>query len=65
MIDEWPGLETHLEIEGKTKQDMEEGLGLLGLKGKEIGDVSVNDLYKKKGIILHDIKILKFEDVKK
>jgi adenylate cyclase, class 2 len=61
-IDEWPNLEPYIEIEGRTKKDVEKGLEMLGLKGKEIGDVSVNDLYRKKGIILHDIKELKFED---
>jgi len=64
MIDTWPKLKPHLEIEGKTKEKMEEGLELLGLKGKEQGDISVNQLYEEIGIHLHSIKKLKFEETK-
>ena len=64
MIDEWPGLEPHLEIEGKTKIDMEKGIELLGMKGKESGDISVIELYAKKGINLHNIPELRFENFK-
>lgn len=65
MIDVWPKLKPHLEVEGKIKEDMEKGLELLGLKGKEVGDISVNKLYEEIGIHLHSIKELKFEDFEK
>lgn len=64
MIDTWPKLKTHLEIEGKTKEKMEEGLNLLNLKGKEQGDISVNQLYEEIGIHLHSIEKLEFEETK-
>ncbi len=65
MIDEWPGLKPHLEIEGKTKKAMERGVELLGFKGKESGDISVNDLYKEIGVELHKLPMLRFEDFRK
>lgn len=65
MIDTWPGLKPHLEVEGKSKEKMIEGLTLLNLNGKEKGDISVNSLYEEIGVHLHSIESLKFEDFKK
>lgn len=62
MIDEWPGLKPHLEIEGKTKAALTKGIELLDFVGKDSGDVSVNKIYKDElGIDLHSIQKLTFE----
>ena len=61
MIDTWPKLKPNLEIESTSIKGVEKGLKLLNLKGKEIGDVSINNIYKKVGIDLHSISELKFD----
>jgi len=60
-LDTWPMIPTFLEIEAKNKEDIEKGLDLLGLKGKESGHLGLINIYKKYGIDLHSHKEIKFE----
>jgi len=59
-LDTWPMIPAYLEIEGKDPNAVKKGLKMLGLNGKEIGDVSTVDVYEKHGINLHEIKHLSF-----
>lgn len=61
-IDEWPQLEKYIEVESSSIEKVNEGLKLLGLEGKDIGNVSVVDLYKEKGIDLNSFEEFKFEN---
>ncbi|PIN81092.1 class IV adenylate cyclase [Candidatus Woesearchaeota archaeon CG10_big_fil_rev_8_21_14_0_10_32_9] len=62
MIDEWPGLKPHLEIEGKTKEALTKGITLLEFTGKDSGDISVNKIYKDElNVDLHKIERLSFD----
>ena len=60
-LDTWPNIPTHLEIEGKTYEDVNKGLKLLNLENKDVGNISVLDIYSKHNIDLHSIKTLKFD----
>ena len=59
-LDTWPGIPTYLEIEAPSIERVNEGLKILGLEGKEIGNVPVYHVYTKYGIDLHSIDWLKF-----
>lgn len=61
-IDTWPHIEPYMEIEASSKDKVAEGLELLGLIGKDVGDLDVGILYEKKGIDIHAYEELKFED---
>lgn len=60
-IDSWPQIPTYLEIESKSKEKVKEGLEILELTEKDIGNASIVKIYNKYGIDLHAIKVLKFE----
>lgn len=59
-IDTWPHLKPHLEVESFNKEKVLEGLKLLDLEGKDIGNLTVVELYEEIGINLNDIRELKF-----
>lgn len=59
-IDSWPKIEPYLEIEGKSEEKVKEGLKLLKLTGKDVGNMSVVNIFAKYGIDLHNTKELKF-----
>ena len=59
-IDEWPRIPTLLEVESTSKEKVKEGLKLIGLEGKDIGDEGVLEIYAKYNIDLHGIKKLTF-----
>lgn len=59
-LDTWPIIPTMLEIEGKCAKDVQKGLKMLDLEGKEIGHVGHKNIYAKYGIDLHSYKELKF-----
>lgn len=61
-IDTWPMLDPVMEIESSSNERVREALNMIGLKGKDIGDVSWNTLYDNIGIHLHDVKSLKFKE---
>lgn len=56
----WPKLKTFIEIEGKSKEEVEKGLELLGLSGQDVGDYDVAKLYKEIGIDMNSIAELSF-----
>jgi len=60
MIDTWPGLPPYLEVEANSEEKVLEGLHLLGLKGCDVGNLSVNDICARYGKNLHGCKELKF-----
>lgn len=60
-IDHWPKIQPVLEIESSSEEKVSEGLELLNLKDKSAGDLDVKEMYKRNGIDLHSIKVLKFD----
>jgi len=61
-IKRWPMIPPALEIEGKSQEDVVKGLEMLDLSGKDVGHLGWKRIYKKYGIDLHELKILKFEE---
>ena len=59
-LDTWPMIPTFLEIEAKSEKEVNEGLELVGLKGKDSGHIGTIAIYDKYGIELHSMKELKF-----
>jgi len=59
-ICKWPKLNTFLEIEGKTKDEVINGLKLLQLDGKDSGDYDIAKLYAEIGVDMNSITELKF-----
>jgi adenylate cyclase class 2 len=60
-IDTWPKIPSHLEIESSSEEKVLEGLRLLGLEGKDVGNLSIVEIYFKYGIDLHSFKEVKFD----
>jgi adenylate cyclase, class 2 len=59
-IDTWPKIPSHLEVESSSEEKVHEGLKLLGLEGKDVGNLGIKDIYKKYGIDIHSFKRLTF-----
>lgn len=59
-IDTWPGLSPLLEIEASSEKRVREGLAMLGLAGKDIGNVCMKDVFKMKGIDLDTVREMRF-----
>ncbi|MFC2135460.1 class IV adenylate cyclase [Bacteroidota bacterium] len=59
-IDEWPQIPVLLEIEGTSEEKVKEGLKLLGLEGKDIGNIGTLEVYSKHNIDLHGVNKLTF-----
>jgi len=59
-IDTRPMIPTYLEIEAPRKEQVEKAIKILGLEGKDVGDMWMIELYEKHNINLHDHKVLKF-----
>lgn len=59
-IDTWPKIPPYLEIESYNEEKVREGLVLLNLGNKDVGNLSVKDTYKKYGVDIHSFKKLKF-----
>ncbi len=59
-IDSWPMIEPYLEIESSNQEKVIEGLRLLGLEDKEVGDLDIVEIYKPLGINPNDYPELKF-----
>jgi adenylate cyclase class 2 len=60
-IDTWPKIPSHLEVESFSEEKVLEGLRLLGLEGKDSGNLSIKDIYLKYGIDLHSFNAIKFD----
>lgn len=56
----WPKLNTFLEVEGNNTEDVNKGLALLNLVGKDVGDYDIAKLYEEIGIDMNSISELKF-----
>lgn len=59
-IDSWPMIPTYVEIEGKNEDEVLKTLNLLELPKDKVTTLDVDSVYKKYGINLKDIKVLKF-----
>lgn len=59
-IDSWPKIPAYLEIESHNEEKVKEGLALLSLENKAVGNLSVVGVYQKYGIDLHFFKNLRF-----
>lgn len=59
-IDTWPGIPTYMEIEGEDEEDINGILNLLGYSIKDTVSCTVDDVYKKMGIDILNIRELKF-----
>lgn len=61
-IDSWPHIPPYLEIESTSVEKVQEGLKLLGLEGKDVGDKDIKEIYAENGINIHSYAELKFDD---
>ena len=59
-IDTWPRIKPYLEIEAKSKVELQVALKLLDLEGKDVGDKDVMRIYEDAGINLHGFTEMKF-----
>jgi len=60
-IDFWPKIPAYLEVEGKSIEEVEKIVKLLGFTMDQTTAVSTNKVYAKYGIDLHSFKELKFD----
>lgn len=60
-IDTWPKLSPYIEIEGKDKNDIENILSILGYSFKDTISCTVDEIYKKIGLDVNNMKELKFQ----
>lgn len=59
-IDTWPRIPSYLEVEGSSKQEVEEMLSLLEVSKEKVTTLDVQSIYEKYGITLSEIKELTF-----
>lgn len=59
-IDFWPMIPAYLEIEGKSAEDVQKAVKLLGYGMSQTTSIRVGQVFKKYGIDIHDFKELKF-----
>ena len=59
-IDSWPMIPTYVEIEGKNEEEVMKTLELLDLPKDKVTALDVDSVYKKYGIDLKNVKVLKF-----
>lgn len=59
-IDSWPMIPTYVEIEGKNEEEVMNTLEILELPKDKVTTLDVDSVYKKYGIDLKVIKVLKF-----
>ena len=59
-IDSWPQIPPYLEVESTSEEKVKEGLSMLGLDGKDAGNLSVKKVYQNYGLDLHSFEKLKF-----
>ena len=59
-LDSWPNLPTYLEVESDSVKGVQRGLTLLGLVGKDIGNLPVWEIYQMSGVDIHVFPELKF-----
>lgn len=58
-IDHWPMIRPHLEIEGPSEVEVKGLIKRLGIRGKDVGNVSVVRIYAEEGIDLNSFKELR------
>lgn len=61
-IDSWPLIPTYVEVEGKNEDEVINIVKKLGYDINDMVTLSVNDVYRKYGYELDDIKELKFKE---
>lgn len=59
-IDSWPMIPIYVEIEGKNEEEVMNTLEILELPKDKVTTLDVDSVYKKYGIDLKVIKVLKF-----
>lgn len=59
-IDTWPGIPTYVEVEGKSEEDLENILSILGYKMKDTVSCTADEIYEKYGKSMFDNRELKF-----
>ena len=59
-IDSWPMIPTYLEIEGKSKEQVEEMIEKLEIDKNKLSLDKVSEIYKRYGIDIHNYKNFKF-----
>lgn len=59
-IDFWPRIPVYIEVEGKSPEEVEEIVKLVGFEMDQTTSMSVKDVYAKYGIDIEIIKELKF-----
>ena len=63
-IDTWPGIPTYVEVEGKSQEDLENILNILGYKMTDTVSCTADKVYEKYGLSMFDNRELKFDNYK-
>ncbi len=63
-IDTWPGIPTYVEVEGKSKSDLEIILNKLGYSIADTISCTADEIYEKYGLSMFDSREIKFENYK-
>ena len=61
-IDTWPMIPTYLEIEGKSKEQVEGMIEKLEIDKNKLSLDKVSEIYKRYGLDIHNYKNLKFKE---
>ncbi len=59
-IDTWPMIDPFLEVESNSIEKVQEGLRMLELEGRDVGDKDIKVIYEEQGINIHSYVELKF-----
>ena len=59
-IDFWPKIPPHLEIEGNSKEEVENVVKILGFTMEDTTSIGIEKVYQKYGINIHEFKELHF-----
>jgi len=63
-IDTWPGIPTYVEVEGKSEEDLENILNILGYKMSDTVSCTADEIYEKYGLSMFERREIKFDDFK-
>lgn len=61
-IDTWPGIPAYVEVEGKSKNDLENILNKLGYSIEDTISCTADEIYEKYGLSMFDSREIKFEN---
>ena len=63
-IDTWPGIPTYVEVEGKSQEDLENILNILGYNMTDTVSCTADEVYERYGLSMFVNRELKFDNYK-